>query len=122
MKRHSLQVRILQVVCMAWLVVFYAGTAFSADAPAASDPKAAAAPQPAAEPKAADQPTAVEKININTATAEELARLNGIGPKYAQDIITHRTTYGPFEKPEDIMNVKGIGQKIFERNKDRISI
>ncbi len=57
------------------------------------------------------------KININTATKEELMKLPGIGEKTAESIIRHRQTYGKFERIEDIMNVKGIGQKKFEKIK-----
>jgi competence protein ComEA len=65
---------------------------------------------------------AAEKINLNTATLVELMTLDRIGPKYAQRIIDYRETYGPFEKIEDIMKVKGIGQKTFEANKDKITV
>ena len=64
----------------------------------------------------------VRKININTATAEELMRLNGVGPKYAAKIIEYREKYGPFKKPEDIMQVSGIGQRAFEKNKKIIIV
>ena len=65
---------------------------------------------------------AAEKINLNTATLEELMTLERIGPKYAQRIIDYRDTCGPFEKIEDIMKVKGIGPKTFEANKDVITV
>ena len=65
---------------------------------------------------------AEEKINLNTATAEELMTLDRIGPKYAQAIIDYRETNGPFQKIEDIMKVKGIGPKTFEANKDKITV
>jgi competence protein ComEA len=65
---------------------------------------------------------AAEKINLNTATLEELMTLDRIGPKYAQRIIDYRETNGPFEKIEDIMKVKGIGPKTFEANKDRLTV
>lgn len=61
-----------------------------------------------------------QKININTATAEELVQLNGIGPKYAANIVEYRETWGSFKTPEDLMHVPGIGQKTFEKNKDLI--
>ena len=64
----------------------------------------------------------MEKININTASAEELVKLDRIGPQYAERIIQYRESNGPFEKPEDIMKVKGIGPKTLEANIDRITI
>jgi len=63
-----------------------------------------------------------EKININTATVEQLVQLQRVGPSYAAKIIEYRKANGPFEKPEDIMKVSGIGPKTFEVNKDRISV
>ena len=62
------------------------------------------------------------KVNINTATLEELTQLTKVGPKYAEKIIEYRKTNGPFKNGEDIMNVKGIGSKIWELNKDRIVV
>ncbi len=62
------------------------------------------------------------KININLASAEEIAQLKGIGPSYAERIIEYRETHGPFKSPADITNVKGIGTKTFEANKGRITV
>jgi competence protein ComEA len=62
------------------------------------------------------------KININTASVDDLTQLNQIGTKTAERIVEYRKTNGPFKTPEDLMNVKGIGEKIFEKNKDRISV
>jgi competence protein ComEA len=64
----------------------------------------------------------VNMININTASAEELEQLHRVGPIYAVRIIEYREQNGPFEKPEDIMKVPGIGPKTFEINKERISV
>ncbi len=63
-----------------------------------------------------------EKININTATVEELVNLKRIGPKYAERIVQYRDANGPFVKVEDIMMVKGIGPKTLEVNKDMIIV
>ena len=64
----------------------------------------------------------LEKVNINTATLDELMTLDGIGEKYAQRILEFRDKNGPFQKPEDLLLVKGIGQKLFEKNLDRILV
>ncbi len=61
-------------------------------------------------------------ININTATNEELCKLKGVGTKIADRIIKYREEKGLFEKPEDIQNVKGIGQKTCDANKDQICV
>ena len=62
------------------------------------------------------------KININTATAEQLTQLNGIGASHAAAIIAYREKNGPFQKPEDLMQVPRIGEKTFEKNKANISV
>jgi competence protein ComEA len=62
----------------------------------------------------------MDKVNINTATIEELMTLDGIGETYAQRIIEFRDNNGSFQAPVDILNVKGIGEKILEANKGRI--
>ena len=64
----------------------------------------------------------IEKININTAAKEELMQLKSIGPKYAERIINYREEQGPFKKPEDIKNVKGIGEKTWEAIKNIIVV
>ena len=62
-----------------------------------------------------------EKININKASAVELTQLKRIGPKLSERIVEYREKHGPFERPEDIVQVRGIGPKTFELNKDRIT-
>ncbi len=52
-------------------------------------------------------------INLNTATATELVQLPHIGPKTAERIVLFRKEHGPFRRPEELMNVKGIGEKAF---------
>ena len=63
-----------------------------------------------------------QKININTASVIELVELQNVGPSYAQKIVAYRQQNGPFNTPEDIMLVAGIGQRTFEVNKDRIVV
>jgi len=58
-----------------------------------------------------------DKVNINKASVTELMKLKKIGQKYAERIVAYREKNGPFEKPEDITKVKGIGQKTFELEK-----
>lgn len=66
--------------------------------------------------------TSIKLININTATAEELEKLPGIGPAKAQAIIDYRNKFGGFKTIEEIKNVKGIGEKTYEKLKDLITI
>lgn len=63
-----------------------------------------------------------ERIDINTASAEELTSLPGIGPTYAQRIVAYRQEHGPFTAPEEIMQVEGIGSKRYEQIRDLIIV
>ena len=62
------------------------------------------------------------KVNINTATAEELTVLKYVGETLSQRIVEYRKEHGAFESPEDIMKVRGVGQRIYDANKDIITI
>lgn len=63
-----------------------------------------------------------DKININTATAEELDKLPGVGPAKAEDIISYRESNGKFKNVDELKNVKGIGESSFEKMKEKITI
>jgi competence protein ComEA len=62
------------------------------------------------------------KVNINTASADELTQLKGVGEKKAAVIIEFREANGPFKLPEDFLKVPGIGPQTFETNKKRIVV
>ena len=62
------------------------------------------------------------KIDLNKATIEELSTLKGIGQKYAERIVNYREQNGPFTKIDDILMVKGIGEKTFEKIKDQLIV
>jgi competence protein ComEA len=96
------------------------GGAAASTIPAAASQKASSTQKSATEKvsKAASKLAPGQRININTATKQEIEALPGIGPVKAQAIIEGR----PYDKPEDIMKVKGIKQKIFEKIKDNITV
>jgi len=65
---------------------------------------------------------AQSKININTADSATLQQLSGVGPSTAEKIINYRSENGRFKTIEDIKNVSGIGDKTFEKFKDKITV
>ena len=71
---------------------------------------------------ASDASGAGGKININTATSEELQTLSGIGIVTAGKIVDYRSKNGKFAKPEDIKNVSGIGDRTYDNIKDDICV
>ncbi|MFP4580668.1 MAG: helix-hairpin-helix domain-containing protein [Candidatus Sumerlaeia bacterium] len=62
------------------------------------------------------------RININTATSEELQTLYRVGPVTAEKIILYRAKHGPFQTVDDITKISGIGPKTLERNRDKIKV
>jgi len=62
------------------------------------------------------------KININTATVEELVSLPGVGDSVAKSIVEHREKNGGFKTTDDLKEVKGIGEKKFEKIKDMVTV
>ena len=72
-------------------------------------------------PSAAAKPAATV-VNINTASAAEIATLPGIGDKTAARIVEYRQKNGPFKKVEELMNVRGIGEKNFLKLKPQLAV
>ena len=67
--------------------------------------------------------TLAAPVDIDTATASEIAEaLNGIGLSKAQAIVDYREAYGRFSRADEIVFVRGIGEAIYERNRDDILV
>jgi competence ComEA-like helix-hairpin-helix protein len=62
------------------------------------------------------------RININTASAQELEKLPGIGRGFAQRIVDHRERYGPFRRPEHLIMVRGLSDKRFRTLRELITV
>jgi competence ComEA-like helix-hairpin-helix protein len=63
-----------------------------------------------------------DKVNINTASAKELQKLEGVGRGVAERIVTYREEHGPFKRGEDLKKVEGVGAALWERNRARIVV
>jgi competence protein ComEA len=61
------------------------------------------------------RPQSEERIDINTASVEELRRLPGVGPALASRIVEHRRRHGPFKRPQDVVIVRGMSAKLYRR-------
>jgi competence protein ComEA len=99
----------------------FAAVAFSSIAFAADTPTKPAT----ATPAVAAKPTTVasqEAVNINSADAQGLAKLKGIGPKKAEAIVAFRKANGPFKTIDQLADVKGIGPKTVEANRKNIRL
>jgi comEA protein len=107
------------------LVLFVAVAIFAPQNGMAAEEKAV---QPAMKAGAEKAATSAAKstlsgpVNINTANAEELAKLPDIGPKTADEIVKYRKEHGDFKTTRDIINVKGIGEKKFQAIQDKITV
>ena len=85
-------------------------------------PGAAAAAQASSGDRAAAKAAIVATVNINTASVKELDTLPGIGAKTAALIVEYRQKNGPFKKIEELMNVRGMGEKTFLKLKPQLTV
>jgi competence protein ComEA len=108
MKFHGIRIVCVLTLCLVLLCGSMPALAQQAGSGSATAAKTAAA--------------AETKINLNSATAEQLTVLPGIGAATARLIIEHRTNVGKFSRVEELMNVKGIGEKKFEAIKDLVTL
>jgi competence protein ComEA len=104
--------RAVSIVTVLVCAMFAAGQAVSAAAEQEKAPKA----------KAAAPATAVSPVNLNTATAAQLQALPGVGAATARLIIEHRQKNGGFKKIEELMTIKGIGEKSFLKLKPLVAV
>lgn len=109
MKINRLIMSVVSIVACVWLLGFST---------------TASAVEVAAKPIAESVQVApvTTAVNINTADVVTLAALNGVGEKKAADIIAYREANGKFVKIEDLLNVKGIGEKTLEKNRPYLSV
>ena len=89
---------------------------------ALATPGAASAAQGSSGNRADAKPAMVTTININTASMKELDALPGIGAKTAALIVEYREKNGPFKKIEELMNVRGVGEKSFLKLKAQLTV
>jgi competence protein ComEA len=71
---------------------------------------------------AAPKTVSTAVVNVNTASASEFEALPGVGPKLAARIVEYRQKNGPFKKVEDLMNVRGLGEKNFLKLKAQLTL
>jgi len=101
-------------LAVAAMAVLPAAAAQQAKAPAAASAKSSRASKAQAAP--------TSPVNLNTATQAQLEALPGVGPKAAQRIIEYRKQNNGFRKIEDVMNVKGFGEKTFLKLKPMLTV
>jgi competence protein ComEA len=82
----------------------------------------AAAPARAGQPAAAATADVSGVINLNSASAEQIAFLPRVGIKLAERVVDYRKSNGPFKKIEDLMEVKGVGEKLFVALKPHLTV
>lgn len=87
-----------------------------------SEKRASAPALPSSPQSATSSSPRKSRVNINVASVEQLASLPGIGPVMARRIVEYRKKHGPFQRPEDLLIIEGIGEKRFRALADFISV
>ncbi|ABV87982.1 ComEA family DNA-binding protein [Shewanella pealeana] len=100
----------LSVLCLSSLLIF----------PAAAETQVTE--KPASQSQAKQSVAKSELVKINSATAAELSSLNGIGEAKATAIVEYRKAHGNFSSVEELTNVKGIGEKLVDKNRSQLSL
>ena len=119
MKTNKVVISIVAFLC---IFIFIAGSSVGAKDELENAKAKSGITEAAGAAKATAKEASAEKININMADLAALSQLKGIGPETANNIITYRKEVGSFETLEDLMKVKGIGEKTFEEIKPFISV
>jgi competence protein ComEA len=114
-------IRVRHLIGAATIVACAASLAAAQEQPKPQATVTASAPA-SKKASSARKATAQSPVNINTATLEELQTLPGIGPSVSKRILDYRQKNGAFKKPEDLMNVRGIGEKSFLKLKPLVAI
>lgn len=96
--------------------------ASSAAPPASSSTAAATTAATTSNAGATSTSSAVASIDLNSATAEQLQTISGVGPKRAQDIIDYRDQHGGFKKVAELKDISGIGDKIFADIEPKVTV
>jgi competence protein ComEA len=65
---------------------------------------------------------AADKVNINTADVKALMTLQGVGRSLAEKIVQYRDAHGPFKKATDLRKVEGVGDSVWEKNRERVVV
>ncbi len=87
-----------------------------------ADGSARVGQDPPAEPAAGRETEGTDLVDLNRATLAELDTLPGVGPRTAQRIVEYREENGGFTRLEELMNVRGIGERIFLRLKPLVTV
>lgn len=122
MKKASLVIITLTLVCCGFSLGFFLGRGSGTGSVRVSTVPTAAVNQSQPTTEGSTDPSILIPLDINTATADELTALPGIGTTLAQRIVSYREVHGPFENLAQLLDVEGIGEKKLEDILDYITI